>query len=258
MSEATALAALAFDGAAPHYDAEFGQNPIGLYFRHVVQERVRPLFPKGARVLELGCGTGEDALFLASLGVDVLGVDVSPVMIEKARQKATAPEGPGGSVQFEVRAAEDAGMVEGMFDGAFSNFGALNCAALPAVGRALASRLRPGAPVAFCVIGPRPLPGLVQQALTGRPARSLGARVAGRRLAAPGLSAQELRDGLGPGFSWHSSLALGVLVPAPAHADWARQNPIAFGLLAAAERLVREWPLARACGDHLLVLGTRD
>jgi SAM-dependent methyltransferase len=255
MSEAAALAALAFDGVAADYDAEFGQNPIGLYFRHVVQERVRPLFPKGARVLELGCGTGEDALFLAGLGVEVLGLDVSPAMIENARKKAPAH---GGSVQFEVRAAEDVGMVEGMFDGAFSNFGALNCAALPAVGRALASRLRPGAPVAFCVIGLRPLPGLVQQALTGRPARSLEARVAGRRLAAPGLSSRQLRDGLGPGFSWRCCLALGVLVPAPAHEDWARRNPIAFGLLAAAERLVREWPLAREWGDHLLVLGTRD
>ena len=253
MSEATALA---FDGAAVHYDAEFGQNPIGLYFRHVVQERVRPLFAKGTRVLELGCGTGEDALFLASLGVDVVGIDVSPAMIEKARRKVPPPG--GGFVRFEVRAAEDAGLVEGTFDGVFSNFGALNCADLPRVGRALASRLRPGSPVAFCAIGPRPLPGVVQQALTGRPARSPEAHVAGHSLAVPALSAQDLSDGLGPGFSWHSSLALGVLVPAPAHEDWARRNPIAFGLLAAAERLVREWPLARECGDHLLVLGTRD
>ena len=258
MSEAAALAALAFDGVAPDYDAVFGRNPIGLYFRHVVQERLRPLFPRGSRVLDLGCGTGEDALFLASLGVDVHGVDVSPAMIEKARQKAPSRGDAGGSVRFEVRAAEDVGSMEGGFDGAFSNFGAFNCVALPAVGRALVSRLRPGAPVAFCVIGPRPLPGLVQEALTARPARSPEARVAGQRVMARGLSARDLQDGLGPGFSWHSCAALGVLVPAPAHEDWARRNPIAFGLLAAAERLVREWPVAREWGDHLLVLGTRD
>jgi ubiquinone/menaquinone biosynthesis C-methylase UbiE len=256
MSEAAALAALAFDGVAAAYDAEFGQNPIGLYFRNVVQERVRPLFPKGARVLDLGCGTGEDALFLASLGVDVLGTDVSPAMIERARHKA--PGHGGGSVRFEVRAAEDVGSLEGEFDGAFSNFGALNCVALPEVGRGLARRLRPGAPVAFCVIGPRPLPGLVQKALTGRPARSPEPRVGGRRLPTRGLSAQDLRDGLGPGFSWRSSAALGVLVPAPDHEGWARRNPIAFGVVAAAERLVRDWPGFREWGDHLLVLGARD
>ena len=258
MSEAAAgLAALAFDGVAPFYDAQFGRNPIGLYFRHVVQECLRPLFPRGARVLDLGCGTGDDALFLASLGAFVHGVDVSPAMIERARQKAASQEG-AERVRFEVRAAEDVGLVEGLFDGAFSNFGALNCASLPAVGTALRARLRPGAPVAFCVIGRRPLPGLVQEALTGRPARSPEARVAGHRLLAPGLSTRELQEGLGAGFSWHSSAALGVLVPAPAHEDWARRHPITFGVLAAAERLVRGWPGARECGDHLLVLGTRD
>jgi SAM-dependent methyltransferase len=259
MSEgAASLAALAFDGVAPVYDSEFGLNPIGLYFRHVFQERLRLLFPRGARVLDLGCGTGEDALYLAGLGVNVLGVDVSPAMVKRAREKAAARGVGAGSVRFEVRAAEDVGSTFGMFDGAISNFGALNCAALPAVGRALVSRLRPGAPVAFCVIGPRPLPGLVQEALTSRPARSPEARIAGRRVPARGLSAGELQDGLGPGFSWRPGAALGVLVPAPAHEGWARRNPIAFGLLAAAERLVRDWPVARDCGDHLLALGTRD
>jgi SAM-dependent methyltransferase len=258
MSEGAAhLAASAFDGVAPVYDAEFGRNPIGLYFRHVVQERLRLLFPQGARVLDLGCGTGEDALFLASLGVDVYGVDVSPAMVERARQKATRCR-VRGSVRFEVRAAEDAGSLDGVFDGAYSNFGALNCADLPAVGRALTSRLRSDAPVAFCVIGPRPFPGLVQEALTAQPARSSAPRVGGRPVSAPGLSARDLREGLGPGFSWRSCSALGVLVPSPAHEDWARRNPIAFGVLAAAERLVREWPVARHGGDHLLVEGTRD
>jgi SAM-dependent methyltransferase len=258
MSEAAALAAVAFDGVAPAYDAEFGRNPVGLCFRHVVQERVRPLFRRGARVLDLGCGTGEDALFLAGLGVDVHGVDVSPAMIARARQKAAAQRGTMGSARFEVRAAEEVGSLEGRFDGAFSNFGALNCADLPAVGRGLVSLLRPASPVALCVIGPRPFPGLVQQALTGRPARAAEARLAGRPVPSRALSSRELREGLGPGFSWHSCVALGVLVPAPAQEDWARRNPVAFGLLAAAERLVRGWPVVREGGDHLLVLGARD
>lgn len=40
-------------------------------------------------VLDVGCGTGENALFLAVKGHVVWGVDFSPIAIEKARYKAT-------------------------------------------------------------------------------------------------------------------------------------------------------------------------
>jgi SAM-dependent methyltransferase len=39
-------------------------------------------------VLDLGCGTGELALFLARQGYRVLGIDLSPVAIRRAREKA--------------------------------------------------------------------------------------------------------------------------------------------------------------------------
>ncbi len=41
-----------------------------------------------SRTLEVGCGTGTNAIFLAERGFDVLGVDVSPLALDKAREKA--------------------------------------------------------------------------------------------------------------------------------------------------------------------------
>lgn len=41
-------------------------------------------------VLDAGCGTGEHALLLATLGCDILGVDVAPTAIERARRKAAS------------------------------------------------------------------------------------------------------------------------------------------------------------------------
>jgi cyclopropane fatty-acyl-phospholipid synthase-like methyltransferase len=51
------------------------------------------------RVIDLGCGTGENALYLATSGLDVVGVDASPEAIRQARDKANRP---GISVQFDV------------------------------------------------------------------------------------------------------------------------------------------------------------
>ena len=58
------------------------------------------------RTLEIGCGTGTNAIYLAQHGFDLLGVDISEVAVDKARAKAE------GRCRFEVvdvLAAEPAG-----------------------------------------------------------------------------------------------------------------------------------------------------
>jgi len=249
----------AFDRAAKGYDAGFGTNPVGLLFRHVVQERLLTLLPPGARVIDLGCGTGEDALALAERGRFVQALDASPGMVAACTAKAQARGLGPDRLRVEVRAAEDVGGLAGPFDGAYSDFGALNCAELHMVGEGLRRALRPGAPVLFSVMGRRPLPAALQRALTGRGAargRSLP-HVAGLPVAVhhPGFGG--LREGMGPGFRWTRAYALGVLLPSPEQDGWARRHPMAFGLLAALERTVRAWPLLRHLGDHLVLEGAR-
>ena len=52
------------------------------------------------RALEVGCGTGTNALWIAARGVDVLGVDVSPLAIDRARAKLGDT---ASACRFEVR-----------------------------------------------------------------------------------------------------------------------------------------------------------
>ena len=59
-------------------------------------------------VLDAGCGTGENALHLASLGLSVLGVDVAETALEIARRKA---DDRGIAVRF---AAADALQLESL------------------------------------------------------------------------------------------------------------------------------------------------
>jgi 2-polyprenyl-3-methyl-5-hydroxy-6-metoxy-1,4-benzoquinol methylase len=45
--------------------------------------------PKGASILDVGCGTGRHSVALAQHGFEVTGIDLSDDMLEKARERAT-------------------------------------------------------------------------------------------------------------------------------------------------------------------------
>jgi cyclopropane fatty-acyl-phospholipid synthase-like methyltransferase len=72
-----------------------------------------PIAPGPA--LELGCGTGTNAVWLAQQGFEVTAVDISPLALEHARQRAAAA---GVSVRFlnvDVLAMPDLGGPYGFF-----------------------------------------------------------------------------------------------------------------------------------------------
>lgn len=68
----------------------------------------------GRRVLDAGCGTGEYALWFASEGAEVTGIDVSSGSLEEARSYAER-EGLEG-VRFEERSVLDTGFGDESFD----------------------------------------------------------------------------------------------------------------------------------------------
>ena len=58
------------------------------WMRQVLWDRYLQLFPAGERVLDVGCGTGADAIFLAQQGRLVTGIDISPGMIDQLHTRA--------------------------------------------------------------------------------------------------------------------------------------------------------------------------
>ena len=76
--------------AHPNWNERYATGDLpwdtGIPDRNLV-EGIRAGLVKPGRTLEIGCGTGTNARFLAEQGFDVLGVDVSPLAIEKARAK---------------------------------------------------------------------------------------------------------------------------------------------------------------------------
>ena len=77
-----------FDEAAVHYSDQHGQPEKLLGYRLSV---IRPLMGhgKGRTFLEIGCGTGDHLFAVADQFTQVLGTDLSPVMIERAREILT-------------------------------------------------------------------------------------------------------------------------------------------------------------------------
>lgn len=64
-----------------------------------MKEQVLPDLPAGARALDLGCGTGGYVIFMASHGLQAVGVDFSQVALDKAKA-AAAEAGLEGRASF--------------------------------------------------------------------------------------------------------------------------------------------------------------
>ncbi len=49
---------------------------------------IKELAGPGAKILEIGCGTGDNAIFMAGIGMKVTATEIVPIAIEKAETKA--------------------------------------------------------------------------------------------------------------------------------------------------------------------------
>jgi SAM-dependent methyltransferase len=148
---------MVFDPLASQYDETFTETAIGRYLRARVQQRLERHFHAGDHVLELGCGTGEDALILAQRGVRVTATDASPAMLEIARQKTAG----NSLVRVEtldlqmLRTRRAVSLPITNFDGAFANFGPLNILNdWRPLAEWLSEQVRPGGMVGFGLMGP--------------------------------------------------------------------------------------------------------
>ncbi|HEY5100189.1 MAG TPA: bifunctional demethylmenaquinone methyltransferase/2-methoxy-6-polyprenyl-1,4-benzoquinol methylase UbiE [Gaiellaceae bacterium] len=125
-----------FDRIAPVYDAMNRVMTAGLdrrWRRITVEQVVR----KGDRVLDACCGTGDLALAARARGADVVGLDFSEAMLERARSKSREIEWVRGDVL--ALPFDDAS-----FDGVTVGFGVRNVDDLEAGLRELRRVLRPG------------------------------------------------------------------------------------------------------------------
>ncbi|MGV3698188.1 class I SAM-dependent methyltransferase [Flavobacterium sp.] len=113
-----------FDKAAANYDKTFSDTFIGRMQRSLVHKELSKHLNKVRNILEINCGTGEDAIWLARKGIKITATDISPKMIEVAKNKAVHK-----NLDYSVSDMKNLDTTFGgqQFDMLFSNFGGLNC-----------------------------------------------------------------------------------------------------------------------------------
>src|SRR5258706_8543380 len=145
----------AFSRTAKKYDAFADDHPHLTRMRNKVYAHVERFIPKDARLLELNCGTGIDAVALAKRGYAVHATDNAPGMLKQLPEKI-ASNNVGEKVTFQQCSFTELAQVQGApFDAIFSDLGGLNCIPhLSAVIQQLPKVLHPGGLVTWVLMPP--------------------------------------------------------------------------------------------------------
>jgi SAM-dependent methyltransferase len=257
----------AFDSVAADYDGPRGNNVLIQEMRSEMWRWLDATFAAGSRLINLGCGTGLDAVRMAQVGHQVTATDWSTQMIERTSDRAQR-EGVIERLRAVAVGSHELQLLEGegIYDGAYSNLGPLNCVPdLADVSRECARLVKPGGALVFTVIG-RLCPWEIAHYLRlGRWAR---AKVRFARNVVPvGMnnhtiwtryySPREFYRAFKADFSLEHYRGLCVFAPPP-YLTWLREkHPRLHSWLWRLDRRICGLPLIRGLGDHFLIVMRR-
>lgn len=222
--------------------------------------------PPGARLLDLGCGTGIDAAHLGAHGYSVLATDWSEAMVARTRSRI-AGEGLERQVTTRALGIHELGALRGeLFDGIYSDLGPLNC--VPDLRQAAsdcAALLRPGGRMVASVIG-RVCPWeVIYYALRGDWKRALLRWSAGpvpvplndETVWTRYFTPRQFFAAFAGHFdlTWYRGLRL--LAPPPYMLGPYRRFAPACALAARFDEYLDALPILRDAGDHFLLIMTK-
>jgi 2-polyprenyl-3-methyl-5-hydroxy-6-metoxy-1,4-benzoquinol methylase len=270
MGDPASLAGAAhpFDALADDYDRHFAHTRLGRWLREAVWECLAESFATGQRVLDLGTGSGEDAIWLAGRGIDVTATDASARMLAVARAKAEAAGVAHriGFHQVDWRAPDASAPNSGLYDGALANFGVLNCIAdHRRLAERLAVALRRGARVVVVPMGPicgweigwRVAHGDVRGALRRLRSGAI-ARFPGASFPVWYPSPARLRAAFGPRLRHLETTGLGFLLPPTELGHLVARWPRGFARLAALDRRLCRSAVSIHLADHYVSVFERS
>jgi ubiquinone/menaquinone biosynthesis C-methylase UbiE len=257
-------AAAAFSKQSAVFDEIYSGNTVVQYKRERVRDAVMRYVSQGSNILELNCGTGEDAIFFAQNGYTVHATDISQGMLDKLAGKVHQQ-------QFDDKISIEQCSYTNLqslreskqYDAIFSNLGGLNCTnELDKVLSSFKAILKPGG-IACLVILPKFC--LLETLLVFKgkfktatrrffSGKGRTAHIEGEYFTCWYYNPSYVKRILKDDFSVETIEGLCTLVPPSYIEHFAEKYPRLFGFLKSAEqRLKSSWPW-RSIGDYYIVV----
>lgn len=254
----------AFDSVAADYDGPRGNNELIQEMRTEMWRWLDATFATSSRLIDLGCGTGLDAIRLAQRGHHVTATDWSAQMVERTRDRAARTQ-VADRIEVITLGGQELQRLggSGSYDGVYSNLGPLNCVpVLTDVSRECARLLKPGGAMVCTVIG-RFCPWEIAHYLRrGRWVRSTVRFARGvvpvtmnnHTIWTRYYGPREFYRAFNQHFTLEHFRGLCVFAPPP-YLTWLREKHAHWHQrLWNIDRRVAGWPLLRGMGDHFLMV----
>jgi SAM-dependent methyltransferase len=261
----------AFDAAADRYDEDFSFSQTGILQRkrvhYFLQKQIAAI--AGKNILELNCGTGEDAIWMAKQGCNVTATDLSANMAGVLEKKlAQQPQLPIKTMQcgFDEIKEKSAGS---KYDFVLSNFGGLNCISSEALER-LSAQLHgitnADATIALVIMSKKCwwekwyfwLKGSKRESKRRQQAGPLTVNVNGNNQLVWYYNPAEIEKAFSAGFTKQYTKPVGLFLPPSYMEGYFKKKKGLLRLLYGLEKLSINFSFLSAYADHFLIVLKRN
>lgn len=254
-----------FDAVASQYDNEFTYTNIGKFQRNTVWDYLKINLAANLNILELSCGTGEDAIHLAQNGHQIVATDIAQAMVELTQQKAKTHQ-----LEDKIKALTSSAQgIDSLnfkkeFDLIFSNFGGLNCLnakELKTLSKNMKTIVKPNASFIavimsdFCLWETSYFLAKLnaKQAFRRRKKEGLMANVGDQQIKTYYYSPKDFYRLFQSDFEWVKSVAVGAAIPPSYLEPFFQKRPQYLEVLNKIEKKINYWKPIAAISDHYLI-----